>query len=451
MRKFDLYPMRDEKTVLKNPHKGWYWHYIDCGYSRPRYRDDKELIGDFAAFPGLNQLYLRFDMVDINPRKGVYDFSYLDEIIDKYGSLGYSFSLRMCAYQTNVSRWGNNQRATPDYIRDEGAKGFYYDIVDPYDEGKNFEEKAWEPDYSDEIFLRYVEEALMRLGEKYDGDPRIESFDIGTFGKYGEGHTESKLYDEKTLKLHIDMTVKAFPNTLLLINDDMLRHNKSLTESLIEYCTSLGIGIRDDSICVTGHAEHSPFYNALNSPRIFDHFSDKAPVNIEFAHCELMREDVWKDGYTAMEALKRTKATFAGFHDYPGRFMKKNRYFAEYCANRLGYWFAPEALELDENGGSISMTNLGWAPSYRDYELTLCLAEENGEGRALLPIKIGTSSSWKEQSTTKINFYFEKKLPAGLYSVAISLRDVDGTPILMALDKKIYENGKYTVGNIEIE
>ena len=81
--KFDLYPMRDEKTVLKNPHKGWYWHFIDCGYSRPRYRDDKELIGDFSAFPGLNQLYLRFDMVDINPRKGVYDFSYLDEIMDE--------------------------------------------------------------------------------------------------------------------------------------------------------------------------------------------------------------------------------------------------------------------------------------------------------------------------------------------------------------------------------
>ena len=92
---FDLYQLRDERTVLNNPHKGWYWHYIDCGYSRPRYRDDRALIGDVTAFPGLRQLYLRFDWCDINPRKGVYDFSYLDRIMDEWGSRGYCFSMRM--------------------------------------------------------------------------------------------------------------------------------------------------------------------------------------------------------------------------------------------------------------------------------------------------------------------------------------------------------------------
>nr|MBQ4319803.1 beta-galactosidase [Clostridia bacterium] len=89
MNKIDIYPLRDEKTILKNPHKGWYWHFIDCGYSRPRYRDDAELIGDAEAFPGLTQLYLRFDWVDINPKKGVYDFSYLDRIMDEWGEKGY--------------------------------------------------------------------------------------------------------------------------------------------------------------------------------------------------------------------------------------------------------------------------------------------------------------------------------------------------------------------------
>ena len=52
------------------------------------------------------------------------DFPYLDDIIDEYGKLGYSFSLRMFTYQTNVRRWGNNPIATPDYVIKEGAKGF---------------------------------------------------------------------------------------------------------------------------------------------------------------------------------------------------------------------------------------------------------------------------------------------------------------------------------------
>lgn len=31
----DLNFCQDDETVLKNPHKGWYWHYIDNGVDRP--------------------------------------------------------------------------------------------------------------------------------------------------------------------------------------------------------------------------------------------------------------------------------------------------------------------------------------------------------------------------------------------------------------------------------
>ena len=38
----DLRLLVDDKTVLKNPHKGWFWHFIDNGYGRPFYRDGYE-------------------------------------------------------------------------------------------------------------------------------------------------------------------------------------------------------------------------------------------------------------------------------------------------------------------------------------------------------------------------------------------------------------------------
>ena len=62
----DLRLLADDKTVLKNPHKGWFWHYIDNGYGRGNYRANHDPGDDLADFPGLNHLYLRFDWGDVD-------------------------------------------------------------------------------------------------------------------------------------------------------------------------------------------------------------------------------------------------------------------------------------------------------------------------------------------------------------------------------------------------
>ena len=95
----DLREFVDDKIVLKNPHKGWFWHYIDNGYARGAYRDLHDPNDDLHDFPGLNHLYLRFDWGDVEAVKGVYDFSYLDEIMDLWGKRGYTFTLRACTYE----------------------------------------------------------------------------------------------------------------------------------------------------------------------------------------------------------------------------------------------------------------------------------------------------------------------------------------------------------------
>ena len=73
----DLRLLVDDKTVLRNPHKGWFWHYIDNGYGRGNYREAHDENDDLSDFPGLNHLYLRFDWGDVEKAEGVYDFSYL--------------------------------------------------------------------------------------------------------------------------------------------------------------------------------------------------------------------------------------------------------------------------------------------------------------------------------------------------------------------------------------
>ena len=113
----DLRLLVDDKTVLKNPHKGWFWHFIDNGYGRPFYRDGYEE-DPVLDFPGLNHLYLRFDWGDVEKEEGVYDFSYLDEIMEKWGAYGYTFALRVVTYEGDP----NLNYATPAYVYEKGAR-----------------------------------------------------------------------------------------------------------------------------------------------------------------------------------------------------------------------------------------------------------------------------------------------------------------------------------------
>lgn len=54
----DYSNIADEVTVLKNPHKGFYYHYVDNGISRPAYRDGIKSDGEIYDFPAMNHIYI---------------------------------------------------------------------------------------------------------------------------------------------------------------------------------------------------------------------------------------------------------------------------------------------------------------------------------------------------------------------------------------------------------
>ena len=106
----NLQRLRDDKTVLKNPHKGWYWHYFDNGVRRPLYRDKLPEGETYENFPGLNHLYLRIDWYDVQPAPGVFDWSVVDSVMEKWGALGYTFSFRVCCNES----WAVQRFAAPE-------------------------------------------------------------------------------------------------------------------------------------------------------------------------------------------------------------------------------------------------------------------------------------------------------------------------------------------------
>ena len=211
--------LQDDKIVLNNPHKGWYWHYIDNGFGRINYRKGVE--DDYTLdFPCLNHLYLRFDWADIEKEEGIFDWYYIDEIVNKWSKYNYRFAFRVCCYEA-----GEIKYATPEWVREAGAKGYFC--------GND----CWQPDYGDEIFLEKLENFMKEFGKKFNGHPLVEFVDVGTYGTWGEGHTgygSGNSFPTDVLIKHINLHLKYFPDTYVIMNDDMI--NASATSAISNTC-----------------------------------------------------------------------------------------------------------------------------------------------------------------------------------------------------------------------
>ena len=437
----DLRLLVDDITVKKNPHKGWFWHYIDNGLRRPAYRDRTPEDDTMLDFPGLNHLYLRFDWSDVERERGVYDFSPLESIMERWGKYGYTFSMRVCAFEGG----GALDFAAPRYLFEEGARCF------------RLPDGACHPDYGAPIFLERLEAFLEAFGGRYNGDPRIELVDIGSYGTWGEGHTvcgDGVIYPAETVKKHFDLHAKYFPDTFLLCNDDHIAgryaHGAEEMLDMLDYADARGFGVQDDSICCDGYATDCD-YDTMRAPWAFERLYKNAPSCIEFAHYTYIRPDLdcyFRDGFTIIEALKRSRATFAGFHGYPRDWLAREKYLTEYCANRLGYWFfipsavVPPMQNTAHNAMTLHIENRGWGKAYHPYTLKVRLSGEGGNAvcasdfdlRTLLP---GAGADIRVPLDLR-------GLPAGDYEVSVGIFEGE-KPLHLGIKEHCLRDGFYAV------
>jgi hypothetical protein len=443
----DLRPTQDDKKILRNPHKGWSIHYIDNGIARPFYRDSIAEGDTLLDFPYLNHMYLRFDWGDIEKEEGVYDWSYLDDIFDKWGKLGYRFSLRMCTYE---GRDDNVCYPTPKWVFDKGAK--HYDL-----------NGIIEPDYDDPIYLEYLERFMTEYAKKYDGHPLVEFVDIGSFGTWGEGHTGDGIgreYRQSVVMKHIEMTLKYFKHTYVMLNDDMVRHGmesyrgEQSPEYFIDFCRMHGCGLRDDSIIVE-YCSKTYGYDTLANPSMFDLFWKNAPIDIEFQHMRMVTPDMFRDGYPTLASLERSHATYACFHGEPRKWLRSCPEFNLYAGARLGYWYFPEGIILPEAVSNIpsyaelKISNRGFGLGYFDGELEFTLKDEGGKiynlGR-----NPANNRTWMpgEASVVRAKMSFDS-VPAGNYQLQLGLYEGERVIEMATFDKNT-DNGRLIIDNITV-
>jgi len=433
----DLTGYCDDITVLNNPNKGWYIHFVDNGMWRTYYRDGIKNPSDIADIPGTKYLYLRLDWVDLESKEGEFEFYKIDEIFDTYAPYGYKFIFRLCTYESNP-----NYEATPQWVFDYGAKKIKAD-------------KDMEPVYDDPIFLEYLDKFVAAFAAKYDGHPLVESIDIGTFGTWGEGHTSFGSwthYPADAYYKHVDMHIRHFTKTRITMNYGILvaiyDTDPESARVMTKYAYDRGMGIRDDSLGVPYYTQRYG-YDTLITHDLFDMYYKSAPVDIEFGHIwQIGDPENFRTGFPMLEGLKRAHATFAGFHGYVDEWLKDNTNFHNYIANRLGYWYFVDGYDFDKDCLKLWMRNGGFAPAYYGYTAKIVLRGKDKsytvyEGEA-------ENKNWlpDEQYVQGYNLNLSN-LPRGEYDLCFGLFEGD-TPVKLALNLALCEDGLYTLGNVKI-
>jgi hypothetical protein len=369
------------------------------------------------------------DWSDIELQKDMYDWSYVDAIMDEWGEKGYRFAFRVCCYEGDPAL----PYATPQWLRKMGCGGADISF-------RGTRDTAWEPDYGDPLFLERLEAFVQQYAEKFDGHPAAEYVDWGSYGTWGEGHTwmgSQRTWPVSVLKRHVDIHAQHFRKTPVLMNDDIISVRKEGSDEekwdLMNYCRTRGLGIRDDSVCVAGVAAASS-YDSLRAPWLFDLFWEQAPVDIECEHFQNIRPEVMKDGFPFLAAVERTHATYAGFHGYPRQWLEGHRYLTEYVANRLGYWYFLEGLDLPPESVAnapvcmdLYWRNAGFARAYRRFSLRLRLENAStGQVYDLELLEID-NRRWVpgELCRERVKVALPE-MPAGAYKVKIRMYEPSG-------------------------
>lgn len=467
----DLTTLHDATRVLENPHKGWYHHYPDNHINKYEIAQDSDL----TEFPGMDHLYIRLAWAYLEPKEGQFDWAIIDRMIKKWTGHGLGISFRISCKETSTDRI-EQQYATPLWVKEAGAKGGYY-----YRGESRGPEAPWEPVYDDPIFLEKLERFLAVFAARYDGQPWLRYVDVGSIGDWGEGHSwasSRQVYSFALRKQHIDLHLKYFKRTLLVISDDYVYALPDLVERerLHQYILANGISYRDDSILVNGNFSHSGDRFTVRSPEFFAAVYRHQPTVLELEHYgKAKQQGNWdsRPGSPAYEFGKGKKgpdffrgaidllhATYIGYHGYAREWLDENPELTRELLNRCGYWLFPKSIELPATataGGvtpvRVTIDNRGVAPTYHPYELRVRLSNEQGTWEGV----VGRSDrSWLPGPSIVINgqLALSAELKPGRYTVSLGLADGSSgkdKPVEFALTASSRESdGFYRVATVEI-
>ena len=481
--------------ALINPDMGFmYYHYSNRLWA---YGMNTRSGDTLDWFPGCSTIYYRLLWNDLEPEEGDYRWDLIDSTAQNWIAKGRKICIRViCCNQTET--------ATPQFVRDAGAKGGWFEYRTDSVKGGRLPPR-WCPNYDDPVFLAKHERFLRAMARRYDGNPAVAFIDVGSYGIYGEGHHThthlQRLHDAtnraefvRLAKLHLDLYRRCFPNTYLVVSDDIDGGwSRDPDPEMMRYCREVGIGFRDDSIfCFPpkGTLKHCPFEYWAHDGWARK-FAPRWPVVVETDHAPRVHGTPKWDDDAYVRCVEAYQASYMSIHDFPDVHLRACRGAIDRINRILGYRFelreatfparvaAGEKVEISSRWVNVGVaprtkpTSLTWSLLNGDGTVAWSVTDENFDFRSLEPKLKGVERP--QTVKTPCRFGFVKRIPEpdnvvqwcraagrafadtvvmlkpGTYRLAVSVGRADGTPeIALPLEGQVGATRRYAVGTVKV-
>jgi len=385
--------------------------------------------------------YYRFEWREIEPEKEKYNWNIIDNKIEDCIQNGKKFAFGVI----NANSMSKNEYVTPKWVFDEGAKSYKYKTL--------LGVTQIVPKWNDKIFLKEVNNFILALSERYDGNENIAYIDIRSYGNYGEQHLINlggrdtgiggeDITPEQLLKLYINPYKNAFKKTLLVNPWGKTDYNKIYNQSIDN-----GVSIRRDGIM--------KLYNGLSS---FEYAYGKLPTIFEYyrSYDELKRDDLWNE-QRLINYINEWKPSYV---EYWPKMYEDNPEFVKYIANKIGYYFKLNGAKYNSQNEvgkrfdiKMDFINDGVAPLYENCVVYIGLLDENYNLIKKYKTNINPQNWQPEKTTTEDINIILNDIYSGKYIVAVGLflNENDEKPTYLLGNMGKTDDNWYVMGNVKIE
>ena len=373
--------------------------------------------------------YFRLNWGEIEPVEGQPKWELIDESIDAWAAHHVRIAFRIMTANAHTSGY----YCSPKWLFDAGCRSYEYVRGGPDTMAGGKRIPRIEPDYADPLFLEKHGGFIKALADRYDGHPRIEFLDIGSYGIWGEWHTPNGKPWAVRRRI-IDMYLEGFPKTpLVQMSDDA---------EALAYSIAHGTGFRRDGV---GSPWHEKTWIGSDKYAGVEGFADqwkRAPVVFEwYGPYDFLKRRGWSFD-SAVNFILSNHATY--INDNLGPVPDEEQPKLDELARRSGYRFVlrqvshPACISPGEKlEVCMKWSNVGVGKLHRRHPLVLYLVDPDGGIAASQEQTDVDPTSWlpgDHKVTGRIEI--ASTLTPGTYTLGIALTDPDtGTPaILLAID-----------------
>lgn len=376
-------------------------------------------------YPDTSMSYCRWLWSVLEPEKGKIRFDIIDGALRAAAERGQTLQLRTQPYIGDDA---------PEWFKQTGAK-FYQQGDRPH------------PDHNDPLYIKHWGDHLRALGERYDGHPNLESFDIAYGGPCGEMGGNATCPTATRL---VDIYVQAFQET-----------------QLVSMCGTAGAAyaskLKGRKIGWRGDCYGDMRWEAagqLPPNQRWNHTFDEYPkTTVEDGNVDTWKiapvtfETCWTVPYWHKQGWDIDYIIEQGYKYHISVFMpKSNGYPAEWMARldefnkRIGYRFhlMQMLLPLEAKPGAkidaqVLIDNKGIAPIYRPYKMALRFVQGKAEHIVTFNQDIRTwlpDLHWFKESIT-----FPRGLKKGTAEVYAGIVNAKNVPVVKFATKPVAKDG----------